>query len=90
LLAVCKNEGGRPGPFYHMDDISVYLGRRVEGSPIKSWNMRPYLVVSVPSAGALNNREVKNIPLLAQNEESAKCIPSNRDPSPPSLYLGRH
>ena len=28
LLAVCKNRGGRPGPFYHMNDISVYLSRR--------------------------------------------------------------
>ena len=29
LLSVCKNEGGRPGPFYHVNDVSVYLvGRR--------------------------------------------------------------
>ena len=28
-LSVCKNEGGRPGPFYHWNDVSVYLvGRR--------------------------------------------------------------
>jgi len=27
-LAVCKNRGGRPGPFYHMSDVSVYLGRQ--------------------------------------------------------------
>ena len=24
-LAVCKNGGGRPGPFYHVNDVSVYL-----------------------------------------------------------------
>ena len=30
VLAVCKNRGGRPGPFYHMNDISVYL---VGGGP---------------------------------------------------------
>ena len=34
---VCKNGGGRPGPFYHMNDINVYLGRqRGEGSPIET------------------------------------------------------
>ena len=25
-FVVCKNGGGRPGPFYHMNDVSVYLG----------------------------------------------------------------
>ena len=30
-LAVCKNGGGRPGPFYHVDDVSVYLGRQRGG-----------------------------------------------------------
>ena len=28
LLGVCKNGGGRPGPFYHVDDVSVYLDRQ--------------------------------------------------------------
>ena len=33
-FAVCKNGGGRPVPFYHMNDISVYLGtRRRKGFP---------------------------------------------------------
>ena len=27
-LAVCKNGGGRPSLFYHVNDISVYLGRQ--------------------------------------------------------------
>ena len=27
LLAVCKNGGGRPGIFYHMNDVSVYRAR---------------------------------------------------------------
>ena len=31
FLAECKNGGGRPGPFYHMNDVSVYLGRRGGG-----------------------------------------------------------
>ena len=28
LLAVCKHRGGRPGQFYHVNDISVCLGRQ--------------------------------------------------------------
>ena len=26
-----KNRGGRPGPFYHVNDVSVYLGRQRGG-----------------------------------------------------------
>ena len=33
LLAVCKNGSGRPGPFYHMNDVSIYLGRQSVGVP---------------------------------------------------------
>ena len=33
VVAVWKNGGGRPGPFYHMNDVSVYRGG--EGSPIE-------------------------------------------------------
>ena len=38
MLAVCKNGGERPGPFYHVNEISVYLGRQRwggEGSSIQ-------------------------------------------------------
>ena len=31
LLVVCKNGVGRPGTFYHMNDVSVYLGRQRGG-----------------------------------------------------------
>ena len=40
VLIACsmhKNGGERPGPFYHVNDVSVYLGRETGGgSPIKS------------------------------------------------------
>ena len=40
VLIACsmhKNGGERPGPFYHVNDVSVYLGRQTGGgSPIKS------------------------------------------------------
>ena len=40
LVAECKNGGGRLGPFYHVNDVSVYLHvgnsyRGGEGSPIE-------------------------------------------------------
>ena len=28
-LAVCKNRGGRAGPFYHLNDVSVYTWRGI-------------------------------------------------------------
>ena len=30
-LQYCKNRGGRPGPFYHVNDVSVCLGRQSGG-----------------------------------------------------------
>ena len=30
-LTVCKNGRGRSGPFYHVNDVSVYLGRHRGG-----------------------------------------------------------
>ena len=35
-LAVCKNGGGSPGPFYHVNDIGVYLGRQRWGG-VSNW-----------------------------------------------------
>ena len=29
--AVCKNGEGRPGPFYHVNDVSVYQGKQSGG-----------------------------------------------------------
>ena len=41
-------------PFYHMKDVSVDRGE--EGSLIGRTSLRPFFVVSVPSAGVLNVR----------------------------------
>ena len=60
---------GRSSIIYHVNDVSVNLGRDRggEGSPIE--RMRLDLVVSAPSAGVLNVREAKSVPLLVKNEE---------------------
>ena len=95
FLIACsmQNGGGRPGPFYHVNDVLSTRGRQRGGGVPNGF--RPYLVVSATSTGItpdLNIREVKNIPLLFQNEE---CVCEMRSfdqggPLPPSVYLGRH
>ena len=47
-----QNGGGRPGPFYDMNEVSVHLGGQREGGvPHRKNQLKAlYLVVSVPSA----------------------------------------
>ena len=54
-----------------MNDICVYLSRQSEGGrvPLKRTSLRPYLVVSAPTAGVLNVHKVKNVSLQVRNEE---------------------
>ena len=69
-------------PFYHMKDVSVDRGE--EGSLIGRTSLRPFFVVSVPSAGVLNVHEAKNVPLLVQNKERVCEMRSfSRGPPPP-------
>ena len=53
-------------------------------SPMEIMSMRPYLVVSAPSAGVLNVCKVKNVPFKTKNV-CEKCILLIRDPSLPRL-----
>ena len=44
----------------HVNVVSVYLGRQMgDGSPIKRTSLRPYLVVSAPSAGVFKHSQSK-------------------------------
>ena len=54
-------------------------------------SLRPYLVVFAPSAGVSNVQEVKNVPLLFQNEgHMLKVFLQSRTPPPLCLqYLAR-
>ena len=80
FLTACSG-GGRPGPFYHVNDVLVDRGE--EGSPIEKTSFRPYLVVSAPSAGVSSVHKVKNLPLLFQTKNAcAICVLSIGDPSP--------
>ena len=76
-----------------MNDVSVYIGRQRkwgEGSLIERTSLRPFLVLSVPSAGVSNIHQVKNTLLLVRNEECMREMhPFDRGPFPP-LSKGRH
>ena len=85
-----KSGEGRPGPFYHVSDVSVYLSRQRRGEiPIERMSLRPYLIVSAPSAGVLNVHKAINAPLLVQNEEHMHEMHYfDGGPGPPlSVYL---
>ena len=81
----------RPGPFYHMNDVSVYIGRqRGEESSIKKQktSLSLYLVVSAPSAGVSSGCKAINVPLQVRNKECVhKMCSFNRGPLP--LCLSR-
>ena len=52
--------------------------------------LKPCLVVSAPSAGVSNVREVKNVQLLFQREVRVREMDSfDQGPLLPSAYLGR-
>ena len=87
------------GSILSRDDVIVYVGQRGrggggeggEGSPIERKSLRPYLVVSAPSAGVSNIREAKNVLLQVRNDERMRKIHLfSGGPFPPSVYQGRH
>ena len=62
IFYLMTNGGGRSESFYyHMNDISVYLDRGREGSPIVKISLRPLRL----SAGLSNVHKATNIPLLS-------------------------
>ena len=68
-----------------MNDVCTEIdgGERAE-FPIKKTRLRPYLVVSAPSAGVSNISEVKIVPLLVQNQKRMCEMSSfNQGPLPP-------
>ena len=63
--------------------VSVYTGRRGEGSLIERTTLRTYLVVSAQSIKVLNVCEMKNIPLLQRTR--AWNVFFRSETPPPSL-----
>ena len=85
ILITCsmQNGGGRPGPFYHMNDIlSTQVDKGWDRSSIERTSLRPYLVVSAPSAGVPTIHKANYVPFLVQTKESVHKVLLS-DLSPP-------
>ena len=87
-LQYAKMEGeGRSGPFYNGNDVSVYLGRQRERAVPDQMNELKIFPYSIrPSAGVLNDREMENLPFVAQDKGVCKKVCSfnwNTPPPPP-------
>ena len=87
-LTVSKNGRGRLGPFYHMNDANVYLGRQREGErgPRPSW--KPFLVASVKVLKFQTFMKLHGNFQLVRDEEHMHEM--YRWPFRPSVYLGRY
>ena len=85
--------GGRPGLFYHVNDVlSTLVDTGGEGSPIENTSLMPYLVVSSPSTGVLNVHEVKvrTAPVSKRRTRARNAIfRSGTPPPPPPFCLPR-
>ena len=91
-LAVCKNGGERPGIIYHVNDVSVYLGRqRGGGVPRRKNELEAWSCSFCPYARVSNICQVKSVPILVKNKQRVhEMRPFDQWPLPPSVYLGRH
>ena len=74
FLITCsmQKQRGRAGPFYHVNDVSVDLGRRRWGEVPDQKN--EVEAISVLITGVLSIRKVKNILLLVLSKE---CLREN-------------
>ena len=66
-----------------MTSVSTQVDRG-RGSPVERTSLRLDLILSTPSAGVLNVREAKSVPLLVKNEERVREMLSM---TPPPLSL---
>ena len=66
-----------------MTSVSTQVDRG-RGSPVERTSLRLDLILSTPSAGVLNVREAKSVPLLVKNEERVREMLSM---TPPPLCL---
>ena len=78
---VCKNGGGRPGPFYHMNDINFYLGS--QGVP-KQKRLGSQSLQCLSKC--LDSERIQSGKLTThclRQRTCTKCVLSIGDPSPP-------
>ena len=84
--------GGRPGTIYHVNDISVYLGRQMWGGVTDQKNTFCACVLCFePRAVHLSLRERSKLQRLGQKlQDQASSSFFRQGTPPPSVYLGRH
>ena len=91
-LEYAKMEGGRPGIIYHVNDVSVYLGRqRGEGSLIERTHFTQVFFVLKQERYAFRFANVRNSSAWGRNYKIRALARSfDGGPLPPLSNLGRH
>ena len=78
--------------FYHVHDVSVYLGGQRGGEvPHRKNELEALSCSFCPKCWSFKRSRSENVPLQVRNEERV-CEMRSFDggPLPPSVYLGRH
>ena len=85
-------EGGRPGIIYHVNDVSVYLGRqRGEGSLIERTHFAHTFFVLNQERYAFRFTNIRNSSAWGRNYKiRALACSFDWGPLPPLSNLGRH
>ena len=88
-----QNQGGRPDPFYHVNDISVNQGRQLEGGGVPNWKNAFCARIHCFEPGQVHFSLSKHSQTPALGTEitrkGLKLVLSIGDPSPP-LSTGIH
>ena len=99
IYMYAKNGGGRPGPFYHVDDINVYLGRQREewsqrlllwcASYPRSWQEPGYEAMSVQTLRFKIFATRKKVIHFRTKNTHLKWVCSLGDHLPSTYYVKR-
>ena len=88
-LAAWKNGGRRPGIFYHMNDVSVYLGRQRRGG-VPDWENAFCVLHFEPGVVCVCFLLHERFKLQCLGKKLHQAHSTHGGPLPPSVYLGRH
>jgi len=89
-LAVCKNGGGRPGTIYHVNDVSVYLGRqRGGGVPRRKNKLEAWSCSFCPKRWSFDRSRSERRAALGSKQRTRAQNASFRTVTPPPICLPR-
>ena len=90
-LAVCKNGGERPGIIYHVNDVSVYLGRqRGGGVPRRKNELEAWSCSFCPKRWSFEHSWSERRTALGSKQKTHARNASFRSVTPPPVCLHRH